>query len=688
MKKLQFGLCIGTAFVLTVLLGTLGILQKDSLPHIASLICALLSALLLTALLFISPIGAKRFTRRINAMPMQARMEMILSRRNSAEANIEHAAKRLEKVLHGIIGYLLAVLALTSAAVFFCSAAIGSTDSGLIPILLLAFGIYCGILPFFFYRVPRFNGNGYSSPEDYPALYAMARSAAKKLGITGEIRIVILQDCNAGIARIGQVYSLQIGAELLYILNQEELEQILLHEFAHMTDPYIQKQAAFPRYEASLESNSFFGVPIGSWLMAWPRAVYYFEKQFYLASVSPLAEKYADRTVKEHGDLPAFASALAKVAMSELFLTEFNRLMPEPYYRPETPRSDTCTAVCRALASAIESRGAAWMDMLRRELPPLVASHPIFRQRLEAIGIAELPIQITLPSESSPYRDDCLRAIAHIDEQILGMYSGENESRYREERKENYLNPLAVIEAWENSAKNDSSETLYPVIDAYLTLNRFDEAEALCDAVIQNTENLHAAPYAMYVKGRCLLDRYNPEGIELIYRAIELNHSFMDQGLDAVGSFCTRAGLQRELEEYRKKAVELQQKNMDIYSKAAEISIHDRLSYEQFPDDRLPEMLAFITKIGKGRIRCVFLIRKTITPDYFTSVFLIGFVSETEESEKEKIMEKIAYYLDTHLDGWQYSLFELEKSMEKKLQKKFPQSLVFSLPPNEEKTRQ
>ncbi len=45
------------------------------------------------------------------------------------------------------------------------------------------------------------------------------------------------------------------------------------------------------------------------------------------------------------------------------------------------------------------------------------------------------------------------------------------------------------------------------------------------------------------------------------------------------------------------------------------------------------------------------MIRKTITPDYFTSVFLIGFANKTETSEKEKIMERIAYYLDTHLDG-------------------------------------
>ena len=683
MEKLQRGLCIGTAFMLTVLFSLLGIFQKDSLSYNTALIGTILSALLLAMLFFISRIRAKRFMHRINAMPMQDRIEMTLSRKNAAEENIEYAAKRLQKALHIMIGYLLTLLALVSSAVFFCSALSESPGGLLILILLLAFNIYSGIMPFFFYRAPRFNESGYSVPEDYPTLYAMAYSAGKQLGITGEIRIVILQDCNAGIAKIGQVYSLQLGAELLYILNQRELEQILLHEFAHMTDPYIQKQAALPRYEAILESDSFFGLPLCSWLMAWPSAVYYFEKQLYLTAVSPLAEKYADHAVKGHGDLPAFASALAKVAMSDLFLAEFNRLMPEPYYQPENPRSDTCTAVCKALASAIESRDVAWMDMLKRELPPLVTSHPIFRQRLEAIGITELPIQITLPSESSPYRNDCLHAIAHMDKQILEMYSDENESRYREERKENYLKPLAIIEAWENSEKNGSAEDLRPIIDAYLTLNKFNDAEALCDIVIQNAESIYVKPYAMYVKGRCLLDRYDPDGIAFIYRAIDINHNFMDQGLDAIGSFCARTGRQKELKEYREKATELQQKNLDIYSNASEISIHDRLSYEQFPDDRLPKMLEFITNAGDGQIRCVFLVRKTITPNYFSSVFLIGFTNETEESKKEEIMEKIFYYLDTYPDGWQYSLFELEKSMEKKLRKKFPRALVFSLQHNE-----
>ena len=623
------------------------------------------SALLLIALLIISLIGAKRFTRRINAMSVQARLEMTLSRQNRMTEDIEHAAKRLERMQHAIVGYLLVLLVLASSAVFFCSAANGTNvnlvHSTLITLLsALSACVYFGILPFFFSRAPRFDGSGYDTAENFPALYAIARSAAEKLGITGEIRIVILHNYySASIQKIGQVYSLQLGAALLYILHQEELEQILMHEFAHMTNPYIQKQETFSQYEAAFCSHlSLFG----AWLTAWPRAVFNFEKQIYSAALSPLAKIYADRTVKEHGDLSAFASAGAKAAMLNLFLAEFDHLVPEPYYQPETPRSDTCTAVCKALASAIESRGDAWMDMLQHVLLPI-------------------PIQITLPSESSPYRDDCLRAITRIDKHILEMYSGENEWRYREARTENYLRPLAVIEAWEENSENASHEDLPPVLNAYLTLNRFDDMEALCDAVIQNTKNIRVASYAMYVKGERLLDRYDPEGIELIYRAIEINYRFMDQGLSAIEAFCTRTGLQKELEEYQKRSVELRQKHLDIYSKASEISIHDRLSYEQFPDDRLTEMLAFITKAGMGQIRCVFLIRKTITPDYFTSVFLINFVNETAESEKEKIMEKIANYLDTYPGDLHYSLFSQSEYMEKKLRKKFPQSLVFSLPP-------
>ena len=47
----------------------------------------------------------------------------------------------------------------------------------------------------------------------------------KATTINHEIKIIFQNDCNAGIQRIGKVYSLQLGLHLLSILTEEEKEK-------------------------------------------------------------------------------------------------------------------------------------------------------------------------------------------------------------------------------------------------------------------------------------------------------------------------------------------------------------------------------------------------------------------------------------------------------------------------------
>ena len=87
------------------------------------------------------------------------------------------------------------------------------------------------------------------SREDYPLLYAKAEQARDTMGLHQEIVIFPMPDSTAGILLVDDWFSLQIGSNLLYALTPEELEQVLLHEFAHyapepfrflLTDPLDQ----------------------------------------------------------------------------------------------------------------------------------------------------------------------------------------------------------------------------------------------------------------------------------------------------------------------------------------------------------------------------------------------------------------------------------------------------------------
>ena len=108
---------------------------------------------------------------------------------------------------------------------------------------------------------------------------------------------------------------------------------------------------------------------------------------------------------------------------------------------------------------------------------------------------------------------------------------------------------------------------------------------------------------------------------------------------------------------YRAKAVEIAQEQKDVYSKLDNLQKGDSLSEENLPDNMLEEILAFIKSNDKESVDKVYLVRKTITEDFFTSAFVIKFKKDAADETKEDVMYKIFKYLDTCSD-WQFSLFD------------------------------
>ena len=155
---------------------------------------------------------------------------------------------------------------------------------------------------------------------------------------------------------------------------------------------------------------------------------------------------------------------------------------------------------------------------------------------------------------------------------------------------------------------------------------------------------------------------YDERGIGDIYFAIENNSNYLQEGIDAIGTFCCLTGNQKELNIYRQKALELAQKQKDEYSQVSVLTKKDRLSEESLPEGMLDDILAYIRSVDEGQIEKIYLVRKTITEEFFTSVFVIRFDLAAEEETCEQIMHKIFRYLDTCSD-WQFSLFDYQEVM-------------------------
>ena len=91
----------------------------------------------------------------------------------------------------------------------------------------------------------------------------------------------------------------------------------------------------------------------------------------------------------------------------------------------------------------------------------------------------------------------------------------------------------------------------------------------------------------------------------------------------------------------------------------------------------LPDILGYMERVADGCIREVYLIRKVISEDFFTSAFVINFDYGVSEEQMHKTYEAIYNYLDGYPVDWQFSLFVYDRETERAV-KRVAGSLVWS----------
>lgn len=223
----------------------------------------LINKVLLALLLFIlfcfaanavlSTIIERRFTKKTqNINELQ---QYLLSHRNNAEtvARKKLFALRVIRFFTSMYSVLLAIAALAIA--FLAGVLWNSTEMFALIMVFVAME-YAILAVFsrirFFDEHLRFaDDKTYISKNEYPELYALAEKAAKELGCDNKrIRIALLPDFNAGIAKVGHSYSVQLGVIMLGSLSQAEVYSVLLHEFAH-----VSRESK--RYETEKQYNAW-----------------------------------------------------------------------------------------------------------------------------------------------------------------------------------------------------------------------------------------------------------------------------------------------------------------------------------------------------------------------------------------------------------------------------------------------
>lgn len=509
----------------------------------------------------------------------------------------------------------------------------------------------------------------YVAKEDYPHLYALAEKAAKEMDCPGEIRIALLPDCNAGIAKIGKIYSVQMGVLMLGIMSETELYSVLLHEFAHETKEN-RRSLAEGEYHNWIrnEQAAHFYSGLTNLLDAFWDNMYGLQYSLYQYASDLQREESADRAMLRCGDPAAVASALLKLHGYHLYDWEQGTRDIACEYEPETPRGQNMHRELKAFSAALAENHERWKALADREIQSRASSHPVCRRRIENLGIKDP--RVIPASETGEYARDCRKAVEYIDSLILDNIKEE----YPQLREKNYVKPKAIVEAWEEKGKPVIAEEYGDLIWYLRQLGRNREAIELCDRAIEELPTA-ASCDAWFIRGCYRLHSYDSAGIADIYTAIENNSNYLDEGISTIGAFCCLTGNAEELERYREKAVELAQNYEDTHRNIETLTPKDRLSSEKLPEGMLEEILAHILAEEGGALERIYLVRKTVTADFFASVFVLEFAPDTQDDVREEVTHKMFRYLDTCSD-WQFALFDLQDVADVPLQK-IPGSCVY-----------
>ena len=488
---------------------------------------------------------------------------------------------------------------------------------------------------------------------DFPELYRLTAKAQTQLGCEGKVRISIQPDCSAGIAKIGDTYLVTLGAILLSIVSGDELYCALLHEFSHMLlMSRNEERQIFYHDWLSEGGNEHFFSDLVSLPFSYFDDVYGFQYFLYDFAATLGSEEAADRSMAQFADKKIAASALLKLHYYELYEWEDEALDNKCFYATKQPRKDFLRRSIRRYKSRAAERAEAWNELTAAELPARNATHPTTIMRLEALGVTDIR---ALELESSEeYTRDAEKAVDHIDrlayKNMLPVYA--------EKRKEYYLEPLELVEKWEADGRPLAATEYANVYTALTMLGRMSEAEALCDRVIAKLPRA-AICFAMFAKGILMLHRFDPNGLNRIYWAMEHNGNYIDAGLPEIGQFCCLAGLADELDRYRGKSVELLQMREELHDELSMLNADDDLSAEHLPQELQGGVLEYIDSIDGGKVREVFLVRKTITDEFFMTAVVVRLNDDVSDDEKGKFFPKLFDFLDT-CGEWQFSLFDYD----------------------------
>ena len=634
--------------------------------RLAALLCIVSAALLPVNLLL-----RWRFEKKLAALPVGTLQARFQARRERAEEVSAQLLTGLQRLRMLTDGYAL-LLWLCGAGIALCMGMHPSVDVVMIAGDFYAMFLMLAAMSRIRFPLPRSimgAEDDLLSEKEFPELYRLARKARDAMGCTGEIVIDLSAEFNCGIAKIGDIYYITVGVILLHFHSEEELYAVLLHEFGHMVDNNAQADRE-KHYAAWLNQggNPHFMSFFTRMLFCYLDILYAYRTEMYRYVCSVMHEREAD-LAKGHGSAAHAASSLLKMKYYDLFSWEKGTTDRESIFAPETAERTPLRVEIAFFEEAMKMREAKWRELVDCEIPARSSTHPTAKMRLEALGLADAAV---LPMEDTPsFMAEKEKALAFAD-MLLNRNSPD---WYEQARQERYLKPMKTVTEWEEAGKPLIAEDYANVDHALRVLGRAGEANALCDRAIAELHDA-AGCYAYFMRGCYRVRCYDEGGIEDLYHAIEHNTNYIEEGLETIGHFCCLTGRQEQLDTYRERAVQIGQREKDVYSEMQVLRRKDKLVTEQLPAELLDGLLRRLKEADGDCVEKVYLVRKVIADDFFVTAVVIRFRKNTSAELRDGVFSPLFDYLDTCSD-WQFALFDYDSVKSAKVDK-IPDSCIYT----------
>lgn len=632
---------------LLTLVGTflLGYFLRPPMP----LPLLILSAGALLVLFVWGIVRVKARGQQLSAMRAQEIQDFLCERRDEIAKRTDEAEVALRRVARRTKCFLFAELLLTYAsAVFLGALGVAELATLLLPFYFALTGVFVRFFHALF-NSPRIEKKDVLSKEEFAGLYAVAQRAADTLDVSGELLLMTDESFCARIIRVGSRNVLALGACLVAALSEEELYNVLLHEFAHVSPRYTPRDV-WDFYHRFLSFESPTGISFG-FFTVYPEATYLEEHLLYTMLASAAIEAKADAVITEHGSPVAFASALAKTAFALSYERVCYRYLKTLPYATPTPPTDFVSQNFAAYLAAVGERAEIWLARYEREIRPRNATHPVYRERRDALGVTGDMVTVSFALSHDPLQEERARLLALADSRLTEAIT----PSYQEMRRHSFLANEKTVADYEKNKARYASHSLTPVIDALVTLARYDEAEHLCDEIIESETNRYATAYARFFKGYLRLLDDDPCGIPLLYEAAELNASLAPSCFEQIGEFVCLYGLEPELEEYRARSLVLAQKMMDESGAADILTPKDVLLADPMDAEKRDALVAFVRE-SCDAVKAIYLVRKTVSEGCFVHDLVLAVDKKADLEAVGEAFGKIARYLEG-LDGERYSLF-------------------------------